>query len=317
MPDSEAFKSLESLEFIVDRANVGLVVLDREFRICLWNRFMAIHSGKPTEDVLGQNVFGLFPELPQRWLEKKIHSVFMLKSFAFTSWEQRPYLFRFPHNRPITGGVEFMQQDCTFMPMKNTDGDVEYVCLCLQDVTDTSLYQSMLKEAMAKLEATSRIDGLTQIFNRRHWESRLSEEFTRVQRYGGNLSVILFDLDHFKHINDTYGHLCGDQVLRQVSGCLHQLLREADVAGRYGGEEFGIILPNTEIKGAMAVAERVRAHIEHMTIPFQEHQLKVTTSLGVAWMRPEMSAYEKLLSAADKALYRSKSQGRNQVNAAD
>ena len=96
------------LEFIVERLEAGVFVVDRNYRVVLWNRFMAMHSQRSAEEVVGRNLFECFPELPQKWLARKIESVFILKNYAFTSWEQRPFLFRFNHNRPITGGIDAM-----------------------------------------------------------------------------------------------------------------------------------------------------------------------------------------------------------------
>lgn len=142
----------ELLAFIVDRIEVGVFAVDRDFRIVLWNRFMATHSKRSANDVVGRNLFECFPELQQKWLERKINSVFVLKNYAFTSWEQRPFLFRFHHNRPITGGVDAMRQNCTLLPLKNTSGEVELVCLTLADFTDTAMYQGRLNDAIVELE---------------------------------------------------------------------------------------------------------------------------------------------------------------------
>ena len=140
------------LEFIVERIEVGIFAVDHDFRVVLWNRFMAIHSRRPADEVVGKNLFECFPELPRKWLERKIESVFILKNYAFTSWEQRPFLFRFHHNRPITGGVDAMRQNCTLLPQKNTGGEVELVCITLVDFTDTAMFQGRLNEAIAELE---------------------------------------------------------------------------------------------------------------------------------------------------------------------
>lgn len=303
----------ELLAFIVDRANVGVFIVNAELDILLWNRFMASNSGKNAEDVVGKKLFDCFPDLPQRWLAKKVSSVFMLKNFAFTSWEQRPYLFPFRHNRPVTSGMEFMCQDLTLMPIKNSDGEVEKVCIVVFDATDTAIYRTMHQAAMKKLEMVSRIDGLTQLFNRSHWQSRLSEEFSRAARYQTPLSLIMFDLDHFKRVNDTYGHLGGDATLCCVSRVVRNSLRENDIGGRYGGEEFGIILPNTPESGAMIVAERIRAAIEASPIPFEDREIKATASLGVTEYQPGVVDCEELIAQADAALYRAKETGRNRV----
>ena len=310
---SEFAPSKELLEFIVDRVNVGVFIVNEAQEIQLWNNFMSTNSGLNPEDVVGKNLFDCFPDLPKRWLAKKLSSVFMLKNFAFTSWEQRPHLFAFNHNRPVTSGLEYMCQDLTLMPIKDDDGIVTSVCVVVFDVTDTAIYQTMHKSAMTKLEMVSRVDGLTQLFNRSHWQSRLNEEFSRAARYGSPLSLIMFDLDHFKITNDTHGHLGGDAVLIQVARIIKDSLRENDIAGRYGGEEFGIVLVNTDEEGACVVAERIRAAIAGTPVPFADGEISTAASLGVAQYCSIFSDVEAMISASDACLYHAKDRGRNQV----
>lgn len=310
---SEFAPSKELLEFIVDRVNVGVFIVNEAQEIQLWNNFMSTNSGLNPEDVVGKNLFDCFPDLPKRWFAKKLSSVFMLKNFAFTSWEQRPHLFAFSHNRPVTSGLEYMCQDLTLMPIKDESGDVTSVCVVVFDVTDTAIYQTMHKAAMTKLEMVSRVDGLTQLFNRSHWQSRLNEEFSRAARYGSPLSLIMFDLDHFKTTNDTYGHLGGDAVLVQVARIVRESLRENDIAGRYGGEEFGIVLVNTSEEGACVVAERIRSTIAGTPVPFADGEISTSASLGVAQYSAEFSDAEAMIAASDACLYHAKEQGRNQV----
>jgi|TARA_Y100000310_G_scaffold321335_1_gene378816 diguanylate cyclase (GGDEF)-like protein len=301
-----------ALNYIFDRVDLGILVVNRDKEILLWNQFMVKNSGKKSESVMGTNLFECFPDLPKDWLSKKIDGVFVLKNFAFTSWEQRPFLFRFTHHRPITGGhVEYMYQNCTFMPFKNQEGEVESVCIILQDVTDEGISKTLLKLTLAQLERSSRIDGLTQLFNRVHWEARLSEEFHRVKRYGGICTLIMFDLDHFKSVNDNHGHLAGDHVLREVAKRTRANLRDTDVAGRYGGEEFGIILPGTERAGAEQVAERLCQSISSPAVELDELEIQVTVSLGLVEMDPQLQEHEDALGQADTALYQSKENGRN------
>jgi diguanylate cyclase (GGDEF)-like protein len=311
---SSSFDTSSLLNFIVERAHVGIFVIDRRREIVLWNQFMAIHSERSAAEVIGKNLFDLFPELPRKWLERKIESVFQLKNFSFSSWEQRPYLFRFNHNRPVTGGVDCMRQDCTLMPMKDAAGEVPYICFTLFDVTDTSLYQTQLKKVMAELEETSNLDGLTKLYNRRYLESALTREFSLAQRHGHPLSVILADIDHFKRINDTYGHLVGDDVLREVSRLLKHAVRDSDVMGRYGGEEFLILLPETKLEGARELGERLRRLIEHTPMQFGKDAPVVTISLGISTLTPRTATHQELVSEADKALYFSKAAGRNRAS---
>ncbi len=145
--------SLERLlPFIVDRIEVGIFALDKGCNVVLWNSFMSTHSGHAADEVIGRNLFDCFPDLPRQWLSRKIESVFVLKNYAFTSWEQRPYVFRFDHNRPITGGVDAMRQSCILLPLKDAAGEVEFVCVTLIDFTDTAMFQGRLNAAIVELE---------------------------------------------------------------------------------------------------------------------------------------------------------------------
>ncbi|QNM98378.1 ATP-binding protein [Chitinimonas koreensis] len=152
--DSEHEQHVKASLFanLVDTIEVGIFAVDRSMKVALWNRYMAVHSGRREEDVCGRNLFELFPELPRAWLERKIESVFILKNYAFTSWEQRPFLFRFPHNRPVTGGVGEMRQNTAFIPLKNEGGEVDYVYATVFDYTDTAIFQQRLKDTIAELE---------------------------------------------------------------------------------------------------------------------------------------------------------------------
>jgi diguanylate cyclase len=301
------------LQCIVEQVNMGIFVVNHDMEIVLWNRFMEANSGKAAEDVAGKNLFECFPELPRGWLEKKIRNVFILNNFAFTCWEQRPYLFKFPHHRPVTGSVECMRQNCTMFPIKDAAGAIRSVCITLMDMTDTSIYHEMLQKAMHSLTNANQHDGLTTIYNRHYIENMLSKEFSRSQRYGGMFSLIMLDLDYFKEINDRYGHLAGDAVLRGVSSTINDLLREPDIFGRYGGEEFAIILPETSLEHAMLVAKRISTTIAAVPTHYEGREISITISAGVAQSHANLNRYEDLIREADTALYQSKKQGRNRV----
>jgi diguanylate cyclase (GGDEF)-like protein len=305
--------SVESLsELVVERVGFGIFVLDRDLNVLMWNRFMQDHSGLSAEQVVGRSIFLNFPELPHVWLSRKIESVFQLGSFAFSSWEQRPYLFKFDHDRPITGGVDFMQQDCTFMPLMR-GREVVAVCVTVSDVTHVSIVQREREEAVAKLQEFANRDGLTGIANRRFFEGRLRDEFTRWQRYGGDMSMLLFDLDHFKKINDQFGHGVGDTVLRVMAQRVAGVVRAQDTFGRFGGEEFALLLPCTPLDDAMLVAEKIRLVIEQTPVELIGTTVPVTVSLGGAAAREGVPAYDVLINEADAALYSAKRQGRNRA----
>ena len=309
--------SLKLLEEIVDRINVGVFVVNKNYELVLWNSYMENYSQNKATEVLGENIFEKFPELPAAWLEQKIRNVFILKNFSFTSWEHRPYLFKFLHNRPITGGIDYMRQNCTFLPIKGDAENIEYVCVTLFDVTDTSIYESMLKNAVRSLAEASNRDGLTNIYNRRFLEQTMSKEFARIKRYGGTLSFIIIDLDHFKAVNDTYGHLAGDEILKISAKRLSECLRTSDVLARYGGEEFAVLLSETPLDGARVLAERLCSILAEEPVIFNNIEINISASLGVAELLDDIESHEQLISRADSALYISKDNGRNQVTLYD
>jgi len=173
-----------------------------------------------------------------------------------------------------------------------------------------------LKNALLFREVKIRADydGLTRIYNRQSFDGRLMEELKRQQRYGHDLSLMIVDLDHFKKVNDTYGHQAGDEVLREVGKLLADTLRETDFAARYGGEEFGVILPHTGQEDAFALADRLRVKIAKLRFDAVDFTFGVTASIGVASTSPgaDQRAAD-LLRRADTALYEAKHNGRDRV----
>jgi diguanylate cyclase (GGDEF)-like protein len=297
---------------ISEQLNTGVLVVDTDFNIVMWNRFIQVHANKSTEQVVGQLIFDVFPELPQRWFQRKFSGVLQLKTPSFCSWEQRHHLFELPHTRPITTDSEFMAQNCTFLPIE-TSGEVNYICILIEDVTDVCHYQGQLQKTLEELALISRIDGLTQIFNRRHWQESLEQEYAKARRHEKNLSLIMLDLDHFKKLNDNYGHQGGDKVLIDVTQTIKSVLRIEDIFGRYGGEEFAIIIPETDIDGALDLAKRVCETVAKTPVSFQEHILNISVSVGVSQLNDDDMSYEKLIANADEALYQAKANGRNRV----
>ena len=167
----------------------------------------------------------------------------------------------------------------------------------------------LLHERMSLMAHT---DPLTNVFNRLHFSNFLDAEIDRVKRYGGTFSVIFFDLDRFKEINDEYGHLAGDEVLKEVSEVVQNANRNADIFARYGGEEFIILAPSTDIAGARIHAERLRKDIENHRFSGIN---KLTCSFGIAEFQPDSDDVTSLFKRADSALYNAKKSGRNRVEA--
>jgi diguanylate cyclase (GGDEF)-like protein len=157
------------------------------------------------------------------------------------------------------------------------------------------------------------MDGLTQVHNRRYFDEQLEREVSRSRRYDRVLSLVMLDIDRFKHINDSQGHLAGDAVLKQLASTVRVKIRREDVFARYGGEEFGIILPEIDLNGARQFAEKVRQMVEQQQFTFDRHPIPVTVSLGVAVLTAEHRAAADLVHAADTKLYEAKTSGRNRV----
>jgi len=172
-----------------------------------------------------------------------------------------------------------------------------------------------LQNANRMLHEMAFRDGLTGLYNHRYFQEEMDKELDRAKRYEREFSLIIFDLDHFKKINDTYGHPAGDQVLVAVSRTAEQAVRKSDIVARYGGEEFAVILPETNFMAAKEVAERIRSEIERLSTDVDGKSISLTVSVGYTCYRHVSNIREKgpVISMADKALYTAKQSGRNRV----
>jgi len=185
----------------------------------------------------------------------------------------------------------------------------------LESVSDICAVAIQNARHFERVRQLAYVDGVTGIFNRRYFELRIAEEIARSRRHGLTFSVIMADIDHFKQLNDDFGHLLGDEVLRQVSAILAQQLRQSDVVTRYGGEEFAIITPETTLESALAVSDKLRRVVESWHFPGLAGN--VTISAGVAEFPAQGSTRDELVQSADEALYAAKQSGRNRVITAD
>ena len=175
------------------------------------------------------------------------------------------------------------------------------------------LHESLQEKNRLLLEMANR-DGLTGLYNHRYFQETISKDFKKALRYKESLSCIMFDIDHFKKFNDTYGHQTGDVVLKTLGGLVKNLMRESDLAARYGGEEFALLLYHTVASDAYQIAERLRKTVEQHKFQADDLVLSVNISVGVAsYYHPEISDAKTLIECADKALYKAKEEGRNKV----
>lgn len=271
----------DKLTTIILGANEGIVVTDGAGAVVLVNPAAESLLGKSAREVTEKGFLELFdnPEEMQKWLRQKVSNENIIKVYNNRLFQV--YVSKIEDAQGISIGSAAL----------------------IRDVTE----EKRLEEELRRLSTT---DALTGLYNRRHMDYTLTSEFSRATRMHTPFAVMMCDIDHFKKFNDTYGHEQGDRVLQAVAKAFRDGLRKYDTACRYGGEEFLAILPNTTIEGALSVAERVRHDVETMEVD----GLKVTISLGVS-AYPEIvkNCPEGLIEAADRALYCSKSNGRNRV----
>ena len=190
------------------------------------------------------------------------------------------------------------------------DGDFIKVGRCIFKFITGDNIESAYHEEIYRLTT---IDGLTQIFNKRYFLEALDREMGRAHRYHRDLSLIMFDIDHFKRINDTYGHLAGDYALKQLASVLKTRIRREDILARYGGEEFAIVLPEIDRYNAVQFGEKVRRIIEQTRFVFEGTEIPLTISVGVSSLDPSIGDPHVFIKTADEQLYRAKGAGRNCV----
>ncbi|MHB8843141.1 MAG: sensor domain-containing diguanylate cyclase [Nitrospirota bacterium] len=202
-------------------------------------------------------------------------------------------------------------------PIMDEAGRISHVIEYTRDVTDRKKSEEDRRRLIERLEYLSQIDGLTGLLNRRALTDQLEYEVDRARRYGSELSVILCDLDNLKEINDTHGHIGGDTTLQLLSATIRSSLRNADIAGRYGGDEFLVIVPQTSLEGAASIAEKVRAAAERAEVKLDGGKIiTLSLSIGVAALANPPEGMDGLVSRVDAALYASKNTGRNKVTVA-
>lgn len=291
---------------ILDVLNQGIVIFDKQYKVTEWNQWMVLHSSIEREDIIGKNLFLFFPDLNNPSFLRNCKAVFNFGNIAFLSQKIHSYLFKFKLTGSQLGEFEYMQQSSVIAPLKDDNDTIESCIITIQDVTESVIVER-------KLRTMNMVDSLTEVFNRRHLDLRMTEEFSRHKRYNYNFSIIMFDIDNFKEVNDTYGHQFGDNVLKEVARRAHDTLRESDILTRYGGEEFCCILPETDINGAIPVAERIRSDVAGDTFGDSTHQISLSVSLGVAQIEKKIMRPEEVLNNADLALLKAKQEGKNRV----
>jgi|DewCreStandDraft_4_1066084.scaffolds.fasta_scaffold02488_10 diguanylate cyclase (GGDEF)-like protein len=234
--------------------------------------------------------------IPEIKEETSIKLLNFIKSIVYIPFYAQKNLF----------GVLFF---CGFKPNLFEEKHIDYLKLLSNQIAIT-MEKIYLYEEVDKL---SKVDSLTGLFVHRYFQEKLEEEINRANRYGGNVSLIMGDIDFFKQINDTYGHLAGDYILKTISFILKNYTIQSDTVARYGGEEFAIIMPDTNKDIAHMKGVKIRKAIESYNFVYNSIPIKVTMSMGVATFPGDAKTRRELIDCADKALYRAKQEGRNRV----
>ncbi|GIV64460.1 MAG: hypothetical protein KatS3mg045_1799 [Bellilinea sp.] len=288
-------RSMALLQATVESSASGLVVFNQDLNVILFN----------------QRLVHLF-DLPNNWQNQIDHHP--LDMLAQKMTDASPFLAALEsiiqhatEETSITLDLHSgVTVDCLMTTCRLEGKQIGWL-FSFRDITERKL-------AEQKLHELAITDSLTGVFNRRHFYYVAQTELERSHRYDRNMAIILLDIDHFKWINDTFGHLVGDQMLQTLAQRCRNNLRVFDTIGRFGGEEFIILLPETCIKEAVVIAERLRHAVESISIPTSKGKASITISLGVACFEPgKPVSLDQLVDAADKALYQAKENGRNRV----
>ncbi|BAJ65181.1 putative signaling protein [Anaerolinea thermophila UNI-1] len=302
------------LEAIVER--VALLLGALESNVALYDpdsrslRMVAAYPPRLQDDhpsvPLGQGIIGKAAQSRKTLLVEDV-SVWETSSAhgnAFRTWIAVPLLHKHELLGVVTVSADPSQRRFSTDDLRLIEMFAQSAAIAIQNAT-----------LFSEVQRLARLDSLTGALNRRSFYDQGQHEIQRAQRYHSPLSLIMLDVDHFKQVNDRYGHLAGDEALKAVvQTCLAQV-RQADWVGRFGGEEFVILLPETSLEGALAMAQRLCTAVETLRFPGRDERMCITISVGVAERTLEMTQVEQLLNAADEALYRAKAMGRNRVSA--
>lgn len=296
-------KNEQFLSTIFDSIRDPFCTYDATLTITRVNDAYARIFGKTTEDLTGRQCHVILHGSEERCENCLAHA-------TLTTGQPKSRERRITLSDGTTGWFESFTY-----PIMDESGKVTHVIEYSRDITDRRSADEERRRLIKELEYLSRVDALTGLLNRRALMDFITRDFERSVRYGRDLSVMLCDIDFFKQINDTHGHAAGDKALEHVASVMREMVRSSDVVGRYGGDEFMMVMPETPLSGARDLAEKIRLRIEHEVLRVDPKKtLTLTLSIGVASMQREKDSVDFLVTRADAALYASKRQGKNRVS---
>ena len=297
--DHRRLPSLALYREIVEGCADAILVIDGDQTIRFLNKSAEAMFGRPNEEALGQSLEILLPEGFRKSHHKRV------AHFAASAQAPR---FMAHRDAPIFGlrkSGEIFPADVTILRTRDKEG--LHLVAVVRDITES-------RQLEDRLRVLARTDSLTGILNRGAFEARAKEEVSRSIRFGQPLATVMMDIDHFKDINDRFGHALGDDALRSFVKLVSGQLRTCDVLGRWGGEEFALMLPSTTARAAFEVAERIRLAVKAAPFSMEEdgNPIHLSVSAGVTDLR-DGDTVDTMLDRADQALYAAKSDGRNCV----
>lgn len=300
---------------LLDHLSIGIAVIDREMKIVFWNRWMAEHSLISHDKIIGQKIEELFPSLDKGKFTKRAREAFERNQPVFFNKKINPHMFPFYSGRSyIEKKLAPMEQTVILSPLHDEKGNTEHLLVSVFDISDFISHQNALLKSTEEMERLSHTDDLTQIPNRRNILEILNSEIQTHNRKKRPMSIAMLDIDYFKKINDDYGHQCGDKVLSELAQFISGQLRDYDTIGRYGGEEFLIILPETTGEQAFAICDRIRKAIQENVHKYNGRNIHLTASLGIAARGSEENIpIYNFIKEADRCLYIAKDTGRNRT----
>lgn len=304
------------LAFVMNKISSAVISTDANLRISHWNKGAEALYGWQEAEVLGLSVdevcgtefsSGQQEAAQQQLMTEKIWRAELKQRHrdGSTIWVDASVTLLEDEQSAFIGGVtinsDITERKLAEEELRRTKESIEQI-------------NHSLRRAFEREQIASRTDALTGVFNRRYFFELLEYEFAASQRYNRPLSLVMFDVDYLKKINDTYGHQAGDEMLRKTTQVVGNELRDSDVLSRYGGDEFVILLSNSDEHEAAKVLQRIHSKIRAAQMVWGEHQLGITISAGIASMHSDVENADQLVNLADQALYKAKNAGRNQMS---
>ncbi len=289
---------------ILDTIENGILIVTADLKVLFWNRWLVTHTGISKEEAADNLLAALFPATGFNILKRKVKIAFKLNSSTFTSSSVEKFIIPIRLQNITKSIFRHMRQDVVITPLANGQASI-----VIYDTTPLLEAKSTINDQLVAMEKQATTDPLTGCYNRKMFNDLLKSEAKKAERHDKKFSLVILDIDNFKSVNDTYGHLIGDEVLKEITVVAHSAIRQSDIFCRWGGEEFAILLPETDIEGAAILADKIRLNIKAHRFSKAGN---LTCSFGVAQFS-QGEPRDSLISNADWALYHAKNHGKNQV----